>query len=204
MESDQACYYKYSNIDETFNQYKIKIVGNKQTGKTKFLDIIMEHQVDIADYIPTLSIDHRIGSFNESEFKCTILFKEYGASYIDLIGGEKSQKFKELFTFTNSIKIIVNFIDLEMLVKLQSESYSNTEKQIRTNLSLSKNDILLFVFCENHFVKEKALKDKSFNYSSIIKQAKENNKNVFYIDFNLISTVNYFMTNLFRHCKNKY
>ena len=204
MESDHTCYYKYSNIDESFKQYKIKIIGNKQTGKTKFLDVIMEHEVDIVDYIPTLSIDHRIGSFNDSEFKCTILFKEYGSSFIDMIGGENNHKYKELFNFTNSIKIIVYFIDLAMLVKLQSDSYSTTEKQIRSSLSLSKNDILFYVYCENQFVKEKASKDNSFNYNSIIKEVKGNHNNIYFIDFNLISTVNYFMTNLFRLCKNKY
>jgi hypothetical protein len=70
-------YFKYTNADLNCNISLISVIGPNKSGKTCFIDYILENKINLSKYTPTLGVDYRIGTYNFKGKSVTLLIKEY-------------------------------------------------------------------------------------------------------------------------------
>lgn len=200
-------YFKYDKYVES-EVLNIILIGAKLTGKSKFLDILLEQKVNIVDYKPTLLIDYRPGTFNFNNSIISLLFTEISSTYLDTVGGVNTEELRSLIKnislgHKQKRGIIFYFIDLSLLISLLSDLSSKVCSALREYLGISKEDILIFVYCENEFIKKLLQADKEFDYKFIkdkIKNHKDNEgklKFIYYVDILDASTIRSLMIDIF-------
>lgn len=87
----QSDYFKYSKIDLKIKTFTVSILGPHKSGKSQFVDIILENPPR-DNYVRTIGVDFRMGSFNYKGVSFNILFKEYPGDMkfneIDLVSAD--------------------------------------------------------------------------------------------------------------------
>lgn len=196
-------YFKYtsSSLDDKDKETQVLnrniiVLGPRKSGKTKFLNLILEHKVDLFKYFPTIGIDYRISLFNyivsnendnnERFYLIRFFIYEISNSYIENIFNKLNTNMTNSLCHINGLtktnpSIYIIFLDVNEVKTFDLLNLSKKYKNIYN--SDKKNTLYVFIDVNNKF------------------QNKINEEeNLFILNFNNFNLIQRFLYKVFDLC----
>lgn len=141
--------YTFSSLDDKDKETQVLnrniiVLGPRKSGKTKILNLILEHKVDLLKYLPTIGIDYRVSLFNyivsnendnnERFYLIRLFIYEISNSYIENIFNKLNKNMTNSLFFINGLSktnpsICIIFLDVTEMktfdLLILSEKYKN-------------------------------------------------------------------------------